>query len=405
MNTLIKAVTGVILALSAFSQARQTSSGIQEDTLLIFNLKENTEEILTLAEKNLTIKLVSKVLGGGENYDKISSQVERKIFPQRKKFILLTKILNTKKFEEIEEEKKKALKEEHQNKNLEDGFTAEVFVRYSPATLKKILLQENLFYLDQGFNRILSFIEFKDAENNQTYKWWVNDPPPKDKAFTRAVNEFYSSAQTLFMPYGFYFIHPIFNQYGPMLKGRLRYNKAAPERAKRMAKFFSAYLIMIGSISLSQTSGGAYQALWDVSLYDSVHLRKLAEHKARVKTPQSSWGFLKQHTDYWVKNFALELSSIYKKGALSTRLFKIEVRGFLSFLDRKKIKDSLARELSSVKNLIETAINADSIQYSADVNTGNDDLIEKIKSIEVPGFKLSPYLKSKNYIVIRVKTK
>lgn len=362
-------------------------ASIEKRVIQIETKTRQFQKILEKSEKEMTKNLISEILGE-ENYQTFHKKIEKKIFPERKKFILLTKILNT---EKIDQEKSVEKKQAH--------FLTKVLVHFSKETLKKILIQENLFYLDQGANKILTLIEFKDSERGKIYRWWSKER--KDPPFTQF--EFYNDLQSIFILQGFYLIHPEVSQSQAMLIPNIQYNSINANTGRDIARFFDSQLFILGSITLSSLSETMNQVVWDLALYHSIHLRKLAYHKTRVKIPKNSWKFLKQHTDYWAKNFALQLNSIYEKGVLSTQLFKIEIFGKLSFLERKFIKQTLVDKIENIKNLQEKLISADRAQYIANVDKDDKALLNKIKKIKLLDFDFSPYIQSKNHIVIRVK--
>jgi len=47
-------------------------------------------------------------------------------------------------------------------------------------------------------------------------------------------------------------------------------------------------------------------------------------------------------------------------------------------------------------------ISANQIMYNADVNAKDTQILQQIKKLDVPNFKLSPYLQQENHLVIKV---
>ena len=345
---------------------------IEETTLEVTSPNEQTNEILKLAEKEAAYQLISEILGE-DQFEKVQNAIDKKILPQSKNFILLTKIIETKPTED-------------------EQFLNKVLVRFSKKTLKNILIASRLFYLDYNTDRILTLIEFK--KETQTYRWWNNNKPPPSP-----IQELYTNLQNLFLKNGFYAAHPLFSQYYFMLPKNLKFNKLNTKTAQKLAEFFQSGLIILGSITLEPLSDSMSQVIWDLALYNSIYLRKLAVYKARTKTPGNSWDFLK--TNHWAKNFALEIKSIYEKGILSSQLFTITLEGNLTHLERESLKKSL-EQTSHINNLKVHLISAKQIMYQADVNAQDTQILRQIKELGVLNFKLSPYLKQKNHLIIKV---
>ena len=333
-----------------------------------------TNEILKLAEKEAAYQLISDMLGK-DQFEKTRDAIEKKILPQSKNFILLTKITET----EPTEDKQ---------------FLNKVLIRFSKKTLKNILIASHLFYLDYSADRILTLIEFKNEENGKIYRWWnKNESPPPP------IQDLYSNLQSLFLKYGFYAVHPIFSQYHSMLPKKLRFNKLNVNTAQKLAEFFQSGLIILGSITLEPLSDSMSQVIWDLTLYNSIYLRELSTYKSRIKIPKHSWDFLK--TNHWAKNFALEMKSIYEKGVLSSQFFTITLKGNLNHPEREILKKSLEKT-PNINNLKVNVISANQIVYNADVNAEDTQILQQIKKLNVLDFKLSPYLQQENHLVIRV---
>ena len=388
---------------------------VEERTLQIQSTQNDFKEITTLAEKEILDQLVLELL----NLDKSSLELQRvkdKISSKVKKFILLTKIIQTEEISKSSDKKKSKNKKDKKiplSKQKKDQpspselqFTSEVLVRFSTDTLKKILIEENLFYKDKGFNRVLVLIELKDQVNKEVYRWWEKDQKPlSDSPLAKVAHSFYSQLQSVLLKHGFYSVHPILSDYKKLIPDRMSYKSLNKRTAKTLAEFFDAHLMIIGSVTLDQlTLVNMYEAVWDLSLYNTTHLRKLEVHKFKTKVKQSDWEFLTApHYIYWAKNFAMELNSIYQTGTLSAQLFTVTLEGKLSFIERKEIKKTFVEKIKYIKNLTETVIDDKKIQYSADIEGDYDQLLQAIKNLKVLNFQLSPSMESDQDIVVQVK--
>ena len=348
-----------------------SSAQIEEKTLEITTPNNTTNEILKLAEKTAADQLIIEMLGE-EHAKKIKNSIDQKILPQIKNFILFAKIIETKPVED-------------------NQFLSKVLIRFSKTALKNILINSRLFYLDYSTDRILTLIEFK--EDKTTYRWWSKETPAPSP-----IQTFYSDLQTLFLKYGFYSADPLFSQYYHRIPKNLKFNKLSIKKAQKLSKFFQSGLIILGSITLEPLSDSVSQVFWDLSLYNSIYLRKIASYKSRTKIPNHSWDFLK--TNHWAESFALEIKSIYDKGVLSSQLFTITLQGKLSFLEREALKKAL-ENTSHINNLKVHLISADHIIYNADVNAEDTQILEQIKKLTILDFKLSSYLRRKNHLVIK----
>ena len=409
MNWAIKKiVVGVALVLPCYF----SFSKVEEKMLEIQSIQNDVKEITHLAEKKILDDLVLGLLEIEESSEELK-KVTDQIFSKSKKFILLTKIIQTKEISPSPDSADQKQKEKHTDSKKQDlstefQFVSEVLVRFSKETLKKILIEENLFYKDKGFNRVLALIELKDKVNRKTYRWWEKDQNfQSESMLVQASSLFYNQMQSILMKYGFYSAHPLRGHYQKRIPDHKSYRSLNKRTAKTLAQFFDAHLMMVGSITIDESSVlNMYEASWDVSLYNATHLRKLEVHKFKAKIKKANWDFLTEpHYLYWVKNFAMELNSIYQTGTLSTQLLTIALKGKLKFSERKAIKKSLIQQIRSIKNLTETLITRQVIQYRADVEGENNQLVQAIQNLNILDFQLIPSLESDHLIVVQVKSK
>ena len=394
-------------------------SKMEERTLELYSATSSTDDVIKQAEKQLTNELVMEVLGL-EGLGEIQKSIDKRVLPKSKRFILSTKIIKTLTSEDPDfslpdsTSKDQVLNSQTKDSKLsnssskdevldpEYNFLTSILVRFSKETLKRILIKENLFYLDKSSNRILVMIEFHNEIEDYVYRWWSGER--LDRSVLGAIESFYNQIQSVFLKHGFYSTNPVFGRYSHRIPKNLQYSSLNKDRAGDLARFFQAQLMIIGSVTLSALSKRVNQMVWDTALYHSISLRELGAYKARIKTEKDSFEFSNKTAISWVSDFALQASSIYERGALSAQLFKIDVDGALNFLERETIKKNLIVQIKNIKNLTPSVIGSQRIQYRADVEGDDKKVLEDIKKLKILNFKLTPYMKSKNHIVIRVRT-
>ena len=394
-------------------------SKMEERTLELYSETRSTDDIIKQAEKQLTNELVMDVLGL-EGLEEIQNSIDKRVLPKSKRFILSTKIIKTLTSEDPDfslpdstsKDKvsgSQAMGSKLPNSSSKDEvldpeykFLTSILVRFSKETLKRILIKENLFYLDKSSNRILVMMEFHNEIDDYVYRWWSGEK--LDKPVLGGIESFYNQIQSVFLKHGFYSTNPILGQFYHRIPKNLQYSSLNKDRAGDLARFFQAQLMIVGSVTLSALSKRMNQIVWDTALYHSISLRELGSYKARVKTEKDAFEFSNKTAVSWVSDFALQASSIYERGALSAQLFKIDVDGDLNFLERETIKKNLIVQVQNIKNLTPSVIGSQRIQYRADVEGDDKKVLEDIKKLKILNFKLTPYIKSKNHIVIRVQT-
>ncbi len=362
---------------------------IEETTIELVSESFQVQSILKEAEDEFTQTLITEILGEA-NTEKIKTSIEKKILPKTKNFILLTKILD-----------KKEQEQNQDSDNEVQKFIYSIFIKYSKDTLKDVLIQEGIYYANQGAHRILPLIQFIEEDNKNA--WWT--PSASEQSTSVHIQDFYSPIQKLFIQNGFFLIDPLFSQYAHHLPKELNAYYINPKKAQKIAQHFEAQFFILGKIKITSLSDQQYQSVWNLTLYSTPHLRKLDSYKSRIELQKKSWSRLSQRSSYWAKNFILQIKDIYETGSLSTQLFNIEISGNLTYLERDHIRKALIKDIPNIKNLKTHYISAQKERYKADVEGTDQEVLNKIKNWKFLDFKFSPYLKSENYIIIQTKKK
>ena len=298
------------------------------------------------------------------------------------------------------EEKEKLLTEKNEKLAEEEEKVTLVYsilIKYSKETLQNFLIQEGLYYTSQGARKILPLIQF--SEEGDKYAWWSPFFSPESPH----AKGFYPPLQRLFIKDGFFLINPLLAQYSYLLPKDLKFYYINPKKAQKIAQHFEAQFFILGTVKRNTAPDNQFEFNWNLVLYSTPHLRELDSYKSRIKFSKKSWSNLNQLSNYWIKNFILQIKEIYEAGSLSTQLFTIEVSGDLNYLERNYIKKSLIKDIPNVRKLVTHYISAQEERYFADVSGTDKEVLNKVKNWKLLEFAFSPYLKSKNHIVIEVK--
>lgn len=374
-----------------------STAEVEEKTLDVYSETDAVKDVIQSVEKKLTEELVLDILGL-ESIENLQNSIQNLVLPQNRKFILSSQVLKTHPVEKV------LTQEQLKSLNPEQKFVSSIRVRFSKDTLRQVLIDKNLYYLDESSNRILLLIEFEDEVNRKTYRWWSEGSENTGSDFLEVVNAVYSKIQLGFLKNGFYALNPVFSQLYNYLPEGEKSSSLNKEKAARLATYFKAQLVVMGSVKLSSLSRRENQIIWDVAIYNADTLRQVALYKSRFKVEEDSFSVLNKKPIVWVNDSALKINSLYQKGTLSAQLFKVDLEGDLSVLERKEIKNKLVDHVQSIKNLTESVIEANRIQYDADVNGDHKKVVKEMRNLNVAGYEFSVLIKKKNYIVIRVKS-
>jgi len=316
-------------------------------------------------------------------------------------------------------------------------FIVPVTIGFSEENLKKILLEEDLFYSGVSQLRILPLILLENVVDHQSYGWWLKN---KSSFMERQMHQFYDHLQKSLLPYGFFVINPEFSGSKYFIPEVLSFTRPKKRNVFKLAKFFNSNLVMTGSIKIRDSDVGAtLHVKMELTVYHAESGRLLAEVERLAKIPvkdpdteeqvsieqdraveQDRAGvdeekkqdikqplislFLKKQEGF-AKGLGTQLRSIYEAGQIASNLLKITVNGNLSYKDSLKFQNLLASRVSGVKGLKEHIIKSGSITYISSTRSSVKSISNGIKKSLFPNFNVRVVRAKRNELVLQVSYK
>ena len=289
------------------------------------------------------------------------------------------------------------------------SFIIPVTIGFSEKNLKKILLEEDLFYSGTSYLRILPLILFEDLVERENYAWWIkkkNQPI----SMKEQISEFYNQIQSTLMSYGFFLINPELAGSRYFIPDDLLFTKPKKRNIFNLAHFFQSNLVMTGSVKIRESDVNSILNLKvELMVYHADSGRLLAEIKrfAKIRVEEAQKKslslvlFLKKNQDF-AKGLGVQLKSIYEAGQISSNLLKITVQGSLNYKESNRFKHLLNSKVQDIKDLQENIIQSKSITYIASTNSSVEEVSKKIKDTLFPGFYVRVSRVRKNQIILKV---
>ena len=291
------------------------------------------------------------------------------------------------------------------------SFVISVMIGFSEENLKKILLEEDLFYSGSSHLRVLPLVLFEDLVNHENYGWWMEKRSEKSDFMKKQITRFYNQIQSTLMSYGFFLINPELAGSEYFIPDDLRFTEAKKKYVFNLARFFQSHLVMTGFIKVRESDMDSILNLnVELAIYHSKSGRLLAEVERFAKIPVKEDKqeirpislFLEKNKDF-TKGLGVQLKSIYEAGQLSSNLFKITVQGEFGYRDFDRFSQLLSSKVRNIKDLQEHIIRSKSITYIASTDTSAESISEKIQGALFPGFHVRISHVVKDEIVLKVK--
>lgn len=295
-------------------------------------------------------------------------------------------------------------------KKEDQSFIIPVTIGFSEGNLKKILLEEDLFYSGTSHLRVLPLILFENLVDRETYAWWIKKKSESD--VSKQMSDFYNQIQSTLMSYGFFLINPEVAGSRYFIPDKLLFKKPKKRDIFNLSRFFQCNLVMTGSIKVRESDvNSMLNVRVELTVYHVDSGRLLAEverlEKIRIDEKKSHPPiafFLEQNEDF-AKGLGVQLQSIYEAGQISSNLLRMTIKGKLSYRDSSRFKDLLSSRVKDIKDLKENIIRSKSLTYIANTSASAQVISKKIKSVVFPGFYVRVFRVRKNEIVLQVDLK
>ena len=292
----------------------------------------------------------------------------------------------------------------------DQSFIIPVTIGFSEKNLKKILLEEDLFYSGTSHLRVLPLILFENLVDRETYAWWIKRKSEPD--MSKQMSDFYNQVQDTLMSYGFFLINPEVAGSRYFIPDDLLFKKPKKRNIFNLTRFFQCHLVMTGSIKIRESDVKSMLSVKvELTVYhaDSGRLLAAVERLEKIRVdeekPRSLMAlFLEQNKDF-TKGLGVQLQSIYEAGQISSNLLKVIVQGKLNYRDSNRFKELLNSKIKDIKDLKENIIQSKSVTYIANTSASAEVVSKKIKSTLFPGFYVRVARVRKNEIVLQVNLK
>ena len=292
----------------------------------------------------------------------------------------------------------------------DSSYVISVTIGFSEENLKKILLEEDLFYPGTSQLRILPMVFFENLIDKEHYGWWMRG---RNKSIGRKeqMSSFYNQIQSTMMSYGFFLINPEFAGSFYFVPDDLLFKRPIKKNIFKLARFFKSHLVMTGSIKVRASDiKSIVNVKVDLAVYHTDSGRLLAEverfkkikiEEDKEKDVKPFSRFLQENKDF-AKGLGAQLKSIYETGQMASHVFSVTVQGEMSYRDSHKFKQLLISKVTDITALQENVIKSDSVTYIAHIKGSYKKVVKKIKDIVFPGFYVRVSRVKKNEVILKV---
>lgn len=373
----------------------------------IWSLETVTKEVhlktdsKQLAQKSALDELSREVvidMIGEDKYNEEKSKIEKSILKNRNRYILSTR----------------ASKPVSQDNG---DFSFMVTATVSKDNLKKLLLDNNLFYSSKGSFCLIPVVSFSThfQSKEKTYSWWLASSGDKiDPVLQKMAVSFFDLLSQELIKQGFYLLNPIFQR---MNEGTP--SSVLPGRRSRvrdfvpLSEFYTCDIILSGHIqsgNLTSQRSSILSHLFSSFSNKSSELVSSFQYFTNfsfrvfnIRTRQFLFKLSKRfpfsssdqqnpekemllNLNNILDSFIYQLSSYQEEGSLGLNRMTVSVQGPLSYAEKEQLKKALIKNISGIQNLQERMLSSSRVVYEADSSSDIRSLAKQLRAVSLRRF-------------------
>lgn len=289
-----------------------------------------------------------------------------------------------------------------------EGFSGSTLLRVNLAELQKMLLEQGLFYEQDGTPMVLPFLRWSEGIKGKTLSWWSQEDFA-DRAYLRtwSLNFEKALADTL-GENQFYMIRPQAWSTMYLLPSAFYQASLRPEDQQAIAQHLGAQIYLQGQVDIQRISGrDAYQIQIKISAIQTLNGRTIADVVRSFSTDSGVFEAvtarkLSEVGEAVSDDLAKQVLEAWKRGSLGASVYRLTVRGKVPLQMQEPLKEALRSQAREIRSLRERVISQDSLEFELDSSVTPDILAQRLRNVQVGNLKLSLQSVSESALTMRV---
>jgi hypothetical protein len=345
-------------------------------------------QLTTLAMEQLSFELIKEIIGESK-LARNRSVIQNRIVKNSARYIPFTRPGEL-----------KALQPE--------GFSSSTLLRVNMAELQKMLLEQGLFYEQDGTPMVLPFILWSESVKGKTLAWWTQEDF-SDRGYLRtwAVNFEKVLSETL-EENQFYMIRPQTWSSMYLLPSAFYQSSLRPQDLQAVAQHLGAQIYLQGAIGIQRVDGrDVYQIQIKISALQTLNGRTIADVVRVFSTDSGAFESvtarkLNEVAESVSEDLSKQVLEAWKRGSLGASVYRLSIRGHVPLQLQEPLKEALRTQAREIRSLRERVIAMDSLEFELDSSVTPEVLAERLKSVRVGNLKLSLQNVSESGLIMRV---
>ncbi len=246
--------------------------------------------------------------------------------------------------------------------------------------LKKMLLENGLFYENDGSPIVLTFIKWIDGSKDVGYSWWLEDSSVVTQGGLKTIEKsFETYLKSSLQKNYFYLIRPGLFHYQTLTDKSTLSDLMSVSDMQAFAQKLGAQVLIKGQVLIKN---GLLQ--FDLEGLQVQNLRAIAQVSRKFSFEKNKEGF-----ETVSQEISGQILEAWQKGSLGASVYRLSLNGRIPPLVRENIKEFLKSKLKELKNIKERYLEYSKLTF--DIESSSNPLIfkEKLTSFEYMGFKFN----------------
>lgn len=375
------------------------------------SVAEAKKEIFQEVVKAVSIERIVALIGA-EVYEKNKELIEQKVIQNSSKYVVFFKTGSL--------------------TPAENGFEQKVFLKISLVSLQTMLLELGILYNQEARPVVAHFLKINDRSSSKSYLWWAEDSAitkqkwsENDKLgrYARKVEEVFSEE---LKKSGAYLLPSISKQQIGFLPSIMRKKVLSEKEMAAMAFILKANALLIGEVNIT----GERSLVGDTQLTVFVTMKNLSNGRTIADLSRKFAGknIENQQVDSTTEegdshseeddiedekvflemvgevagDLKVQVQKAWQKGIFGSQLYRLVLKGPLSYKDTLAFKSSLSSNVRLVKAVRERLFEPDQVHFEVDVTGKLDELVEYISRQEKQGIRFKFEEVSEGRVFFRV---
>lgn len=260
--------------------------------------------------------------------------------------------------------------------NADSNFKMAVTLKIKIDELKKLLLENGLFYENDGSPIVVTFIKWIDGNQDQGYSWWLEEASTKSMASLMVIEKaFETYLKSSLQKNYFYLIRPAAFNYQYYLDKPTGSDLVSLSDMQSFAQNLGAQIIIKGQVLVKGP-----QLHFDLEGLQVQNLRAIAQVSRKFPIEKNKEAF-----EVLSQELSSQILEAWQKGSLGASLYRLSFTGRMPPLARENIKDFFKTKLKELKNMKERYLEYSKLTYDIEASQNPMMFKEKLPQFDYMG--------------------